>query len=370
MNPFKDSIPEEQEKKTNELIALMRQAYHREQRRSRYGQQEIVARVGMRLEELQENRAKRAQKMAQGSLAASLQHGLIRGGSTKRVFGTLAAILVVSTLIGSTILLLIHAQARQIQAPIQAGPFGKPIGPVGKQVTITTTWSGLEMSMRVTPGPYFLGELLAIDLSLTNHTHPTLTLRGNVDSGECGSALYPDQTDGTNPHYALYTLPVPFTYNCPAIRPGNGISLAPGQTVAASFYELLTGSGDVTLTGNVAFYLSKTSNQSSPGPLAGHLPTLHIHVISQIPTDRALSFQQQDTRVSIQAPADLRLVDQTYILCQDSSRHSWPGGHEDWEPISTHTLQRPECSGQGDWTIVLWKYAIGAAGYAVVQGQS
>jgi hypothetical protein len=223
------------------------------------------------------------------------------------------------------------------------------------------------MSMRVTSGPYFLGELLAVDLSLTNHTHPTLRMQGWVGSIPCeDTALYPDQTDGISPYYMLYTKPVPFIYNCPAIGPENGSLLAPGQTVAAHFYEMLTGSGNVTLTGEASFYLTKTSFQSGPGPLAGHLPMLSIHVMPQIPSDRTLSLQQKDSHVAIQAPAGLQLMSQTYILCQDSSNQPFPNGYEIWEPLPTHTLSRPTCSEVGNPTITIWKYAIGAVGDAVV----
>lgn len=371
MNPFKDSIPEEREKKTEELLALLRQGYRQEQQRSWYSQQEKVTSVGVRLAALREESGERTSAEVPGSFAPHQQHQPVRRKRIKRVLSTLAAILVIGTLIGGAIVFLTRSQTGQGQMPIQSGPIGKAIGPVGKPITVTSTSDGLAMSMSVTPGPYFLGELLAVNLSLTNHTHPMLIMQGWVGSGACESAaLYPEQAGGTDPRYALYTLPVPFTYNCPMMGPGIGSPLAPGQTVAAHFYIVVKNSGDVTLVGKASFYLSKASFQGSPGPLAGHLPMLHMQVEPQTPTDRMISLQQKNTHVAVDAPAGLHLMDQTYILCQDSSGHAWPGGYEDWEALSSPTLQRPECSGIGNWTITVWKYAIGAAGYAVTQGQS
>lgn len=289
---------------------------------------------------------------------------------TWRELSISAIILLAILLVSGSVLLFTHTQPSQTQTSPLAGPMGKPLGPVGKPVTVTTTWDGLEMAMNVTSGPYFLSELLAVDLSITNHSHPTLMMHGWVGTGACfDTALFLRQTGGTSPHDALYTLPIPFIYNCPVMGPGFGSTLAPGQTETVHLYTLLTSSGDVTLTGTASFYLSKTDYQGSPGPLAGHFPTLAIHVASQIPTDRMLSFQPKGSQVVIQAPAGVQLIDQTYILCQDSSYHSWPGGYEDWKPLPTNTLQRPECSGIGSETITLWKYAIGAAGYAVIQDQ-
>lgn len=65
-----------------------------------------------------------------------------------------------------------------------------PVGAVGTPVSAHGQMSGLEVSMHVTPGPYFLSELLAIDLALTNHTNGIVTLAGSREVGTCGSAFY------------------------------------------------------------------------------------------------------------------------------------------------------------------------------------
>jgi hypothetical protein len=292
-----------------------------------------------------------------------------------RVMSTLAAVLVVGVLIGGAILLFTqhtHSLAGQASTPSLA----RPTGTLG---SVDVKWNGLEMSMKVTPGPYFLGELLTMDLSLTNHTHPALILQGKDDGSAmhpCSSyALRPEQTGGTSPYYSLYTKPVPFIIDCGLA--GDGPALAQGQTITDHFYVLLTSSGDVTLT--CAAFVSTPGENS--GPLAGHLPALHIQVVPQVPADHMLSLQQQGSAVVVQAPTDVHLVNQTYILCQVSSTdRGTPGGYDYWETLTTNTLQRPECpniSGWANgqrvtthWATVLWKYAIGAVGYEVGQGQS
>jgi hypothetical protein len=224
-----------------------------------------------------------------------------------------------------------------------------------------------------------LGELLTVDLSLTNHTHPTLTLDGKDDGSEehlCSSySLRLEQTGGTSPYYALYTKPVPFMYSC-GVQTGRSV-LVQGQTIGDHFYVLLTSSGEITLTGTAFFALP----ERDAGPLTGHLPMLRIHVASQAPVDRMLSLQPQGSEVLVHAPTDVHLVARTYILCQLSSTGTiTPGGYDYWEKLATNTLRRPNCPNDGGramvngqwvtthWTLVLWKYAIGAVGYAVVQG--
>ena len=58
---------------------------------------------------------------------------------------------------------------------------------------------GLYFAMTVTPGPYFLGELLQVDLSLTNSSLTTYTLGGPSVSGICGGAVYVNTVGGTGP---------------------------------------------------------------------------------------------------------------------------------------------------------------------------
>ncbi len=376
MNPFEESIPEEREEQQAQLIALLRQAYRQEQTLLDSEQQEAILRVGARLARKTEHspaRAGRVQEGATGVSLLSVPSRSVRQSQVRRALSTAAVVLVVGALIGSAVLLFTQRghQMQSLAGPTGTPDLAGPVGPVGTPVTTEVDWAGLEMSMKVTPGPYFLGELLAVDLSLTNQTQPTLTLAGWIRPPEtCGATpLSIEQTGGTSPHYTPYPMPVSRIIFCTADGP-DGQALAPGETVEAHTYLLLTSSGDVTLTGVALFHLSKVSPESSPGPLTGHLPTLVISVMPQVPGDRIFSLQQEDSKVVIQAPSGLQLLDQTYVICQFDANHPWASGigHDYWESLSTNVLQRPACAGNG-LTFAQWNYAVGAAGYEVVQGQ-
>jgi hypothetical protein len=385
MKPFEDSILEEIDKKQKKLIMLLRKAYNQEKALPYIEQQKSIKRVEERMARMEANRVVPSRQIAEnvtGTFMPGPRSRPVHSRPFMRIIGILAAVFMVSVLIGSAVLLFTqhtspsHTLAGQTSTPGHIEPTGTP-------VKVNIQWAGLEMSMGVTPGPYFLGELLAVDLSLTNHTHPQLLLRGNNDGSEihpCNSySLQPEQTGGTSPHYLLYTQTVPIIYACTAQK--NGPTFIPGQTITDHFYVLLQSSGDVTLTG-VALIFSEPGR--NPDLLTGHLPTLHIHVAPQVPANRTLSLQQKGSEVVIHSPqSGIHLVNQTYILCQASSNSSDlqnanPGGYTYWQPLSTNTLQRPACTNVSVWVngkktttqdiIVQWKYAIGAVGYAVVQG--
>jgi hypothetical protein len=93
-----------------------------------------------------------------------------RGRRLIRLVSALAAVLVVVAFIGSS-LLIFGPWSPFHQYGSGTAP---PIGPVGAPVVVRTQAHGLELTMKVTPGPYFLSELLEVDVSLTNHTQTTL----------------------------------------------------------------------------------------------------------------------------------------------------------------------------------------------------
>lgn len=284
----------------------------------------------------------------------------------RRTIYIIVAVLVVSLLIGSTVLLLV--QKRHV--PARHSVLSKLASPTSATDSVDVQQEGVEMSMRVTPGPYFLGELVLVHLVLTNHTQSILTLAGGIDPTQCGSSLFATQAGGTSPHYALYTMPVQLMLFCP-LSLGTGPSRVPaGQTVTTQTYLLLTSSGNVTLSGKVSFSLSATSFEIGPDPLAGDLPTLHIYVAPQVPANRVLITQQEGSEVLIQGPSAMQLVAQNYVICQDAQHLPYPSGfgHTIWKSLSTNVLPRPDCAGN-NLTFALWKYAVGAEGYEVVQGQ-
>jgi hypothetical protein len=171
-------------------------------------------------------------------------------------------------------------------------------------------------------------------------------------------------------------MPVQFITSCSAIVPGNGLKLPAGDTITAHSYVLLADSGTLTLAGQAIFQVEEkgplggTQWQRSSAPLAGHFPTLYIHVAPQVPATKKLQLHQTDGGVLVEAPASLPLLAQTYSICRDASNHPWSSGtgHSYWEVASAHMINQPACAGS-NLILVQWKYAIGAVGYEVVQGQ-
>jgi hypothetical protein len=280
-----------------------------------------------------------------------------RGKRAIQFLNTLAAVLLVSLLIGGSIVLFTNRQSTTA-------------GPVGAPTTVGVEANGLEMSMSITPGPYFLSEMLVAEMTLTNHTNTSFPLR----EGLCFPALRLQQAGGESPHYTLPLLGDVVNMGC---HEGEG-SLEPGQTITVQQYELLTNSGLVTLTTTAQFVKDVVMKVIKPGfgpvdvhvntpvsnPL-GHWPSLQIQVASHIPSDRTFSLHPQGSQVHINAPPVLHLLYQ-YIVSCDSHGVTIDTGSWSWEPISTRVLRLPgsDCPGN-----VRWQYAVSAAGYAVVAGK-
>ena len=146
---------------------------------------------------------------------------------------------------------------------------GPPIVPNGP--TATAEMKGIAMSLRVTPaGPYFLSELIAVDVSLTNHTPTSVHLDGPSQAGPCGSALGVEMTGGGPPHYELSNAT---THRCPWM---GGTTVKPGQTLTIRQLLPLTESGNITLTGATRFLTNAIEQgqrviAATPGPLDGQM---------------------------------------------------------------------------------------------------
>lgn len=365
MKPFDDMLPEEQEAQQKELVALLHQAYHTSLASTDSEREQAIQRVGERLALMTDNAALPEETLP-GQLnveQTSLEEPAAIGGRPRRgkraihLLNTLAAVLVVSLLIGGSIVLFTNRQSTTA-------------GPVGAPTTVQVEASGLKMSMSITPGPYFLSEVLVADMTLTNHTNTTFMLQ----EGLCFPALRLEQTGGESPHY---TLPLHGNVAFLGCNEREG-PLKPGQTITNQQYELLTSSGQVTLTTTAKFVKDVVIKVIKPGfgpvdvhgntpvsnPL-GYWPSLQIQVASHIPSDRLFSLHLQGSQVHINAPPVLHLLYQ-YIVSCDSYNVTIDTGNWSWEPISTRVLRIPglDCPGN-----VRWQYAVSAAGYAVVAGK-
>lgn len=142
----------------------------------------------------------------------------------------------------------------------------------------TTQAKGITMSLHLTPaGPFFLSELIAVDVSLTNQTPTSVQLDGPSQAGPCGSALWAELTGGGPPQY---TLPTATTHSCPWM---GGTIVGPGHTLTIRQLLPLTSSGHIMLTGATRFLTT------APNPLEGHWPAISLTVDPHIPANRMIS---------------------------------------------------------------------------------
>lgn len=354
-----DTLPEEQEEQHKELIALLHQAYQQSFAATVDAQAQALERVGKRLAILGDDIAFTISQEIQPEPLPLIEQAPLReaemtknkSGRKKRAMhfiNMLAAVLMVGLLVSGAVALFIQRA--------QSTPAG-PVGPVGAPVTTRVEAGGLEMTLSVTPGPYFLSELVMADMSLTNHSHTTFSV---LSGSACPIEPYLVQAGGGSPHYSL-----PLH--------GNGVSFGcyidyenfePGQTLRNRQYEPLTSSGLVTLTAQAQF-MQNNRFASSPSPLDGHWPSMHIQVASRIPSDRLLALHQKGLQVTVDAPPTVHLVYQFTGICDGASTESIT-----WEPALTHVLNGPgDVMGCPSKDFISWQYVIGAPGYAIAAGK-
>jgi len=344
---FDDMIPEEREEQYKQLITLLRRGLREPAAISSPEQSEIIARVRKRLTQAEDlasrPEAMPVQQPGQTGSRPRARTSSQRGRMLRFVNG-LAAVLVVSMLVGAALLLFrssLHQRA--------ARPPTDSTGP-----TVHTQANGMEASLHlVTTGPYFLSELLSADVSLTNHTRMTVELlgRNKADSVCFSSALNAQVTGGGAPTYTLPRLAV----EC--AQPLYITGLAPGHTLTMHYYLPVTKSGEVTIT------MGPMRVPHLASPLDGHWPSLRIRVDAQVPSKRMLLLHAQGTQVMIQAPAAAR----THLLYRESITcdQYGDGSHADWTPLATTVLSQPVCPTAHKH----WVYIVSAPGYAIVAGK-
>jgi hypothetical protein len=274
----------------------------------------------------------------------------------------IGSVLIVAGIIGVSVALF---SAHRSSANPAIGSAG------GTPVTREVEAGGLDFRMQLTPGPYFLGELLVADLSLTNHSFSTVTLAGTSEDGPCGDALYLNATGGTGP---TYTLPVDVIHPCPFSM----TQVTPGETLTLNQFFPVPNSGDVTLELGADFLqtsvgpdgVQSTTNGSSP--LDGHWPSITISVSPSAPLDRRISLLSEGAQVWINGPAAaLAHLYYIYTVTCDAVEGGTVGtGNFAWEPISTTVLREPDCGDEGTHTVLEWNYGVSAPGYSIASGRN
>lgn len=366
MKPFDDMIPEEMNPKHKELLALLHHVYRKPAPVPSLEQQEIIKSVREDLLHLSESSAGEdvplqhsAMKAAVRSSQPSLPPIVHRRVRLLHLLNTLAAVLVIGAIIVASLLLFTHRP--QLNGTQLARPISTP-------VTVHSQARGLEISMSITPGPYFLSEMLAADISLTNHTHTTFSVGVPFVESQCGYTPGIVMNGGDAPYYVI---PIATQHSCPGIY--NRISLRPGQIITVHKYLPLTASGQVTLTTEVSLLITTIDahgNQistSASNPLNGHWPSIQINVHSVVPADRKLSFRREGPHIIVISPlgAQSHLVYLYGIWCQDSQNSGiTSSGNYGWEPLSTNEVNEPSCPARN----LHWQVAFGSPGYAITSG--
>src|SRR6266567_1470089 len=287
-----------------------------------------------------ENEKISVQQPGQITTSGPLTSVLRQKARIPRFINVLAAVLVVSILIGTS-LLLFRPHPNSTSAP----PITASTGPTAhKQV------NGLEASIHlVTPGPYFLSELLLVDVSLTSPPRALITLNGrDKPDSFCSSSAITAQIIGKGA--PSYSFP-PLSYAC--TQPGYITYLTSGQTLTIHQYLPVTKSGEVTIM---------MGRYQPPDPLGGHGPSLRIHVDPKVPSGRMIHLRAQGTQVMIQAPQAARAH---LLYMQSITCDNYAGGGIDWTPLTTTTLSQPACpTAHKQWT-----YIVSAPGYPIVSGK-
>ena len=406
MTPLDDWLPEEREEP---LIPLLQRTYSASAAVPPDRQAQMIARVQERLLkttfETPFNQAMPGQLRetidASPRTALSPAASPRRRGRLARLSTLLAAVLVIGVLIGTSLLI-------SLSRPRTAGAPAAPTVSVDKSGAVHTQADGLEATLQVTPGPYFLGELLEVDLSLTNHSHTTFQgdrchlypllividgegVRDTNLASVADATIYRDQytvkifPHNTNlAHLPPITFPPEFLSDCfPA--PFNVVSLQPGKTISVQRYIALTRSGHVTLAERATF--QKVIHEANGGiklvptasPLDGHWPSLQIAVGTRVPSNHTLSLRQQTTQLVVSVPTAARgyLLYSYEYVCGLGKVVTESGGefradHKITQP--SMTLQKPQCDlqnpnlGSTPPKLLKLTYVIGVPGYAMLSG--
>lgn len=345
--PYDDMIPEENEEQYAQLIPLLRWGFRKSVALSPSESSQIIDQVRERLQ--QANSLPFQEEKIPGQILSPVIDVHRKRLRIPRFIAVQAAVLIVLILIGTWLIPMKYQSQSRLHS-IAPTPVTVSAGP-----TARTQANGLEATMHiVTPGPYFLSELLLVDVSLTNHTKALVTLNGsNKASSLCPDAALTVQMTGKGaPAYAFPLLDVA------CVQPAYMTHVTSGQTLTIHHYLPVTRNGEVTLT------MGPATGYPPSGPLTGHWPSLRIHVNSHVPSDHMISLHAQGAKVMIQAPQAARshLLYMQSITCDNYRYHSGTGA---WTPLATTALSRPPCS----TTYNRWDYVVSAPGYPIVSGK-
>ncbi len=223
---------------------------------------------------------------------------------------------------------------------------------------------GVQISLHLAPGPYFLSELLPVQIELRNHTRHSLFLDGDPTPDFGIPVLGVRDQGGSAPTYVL-----PFINTFPA-GPARTFNLPAGQRVMLALLVPLTASGQLTIAAQAHF--TPVSHRERAGvysavstdPFKGRQPTLLIAVSSHIPVNRVIHLRQShgdhSSTASVGGAHQPAFVYQDRLACGGSTLVELAGTRY-WTPLPGGGVARPSCSDvPSEWDIM-----VGAPGYAI-----
>lgn len=211
------------------------------------------------------------------------------------------------------------------------------------------------MTLSITAGPYFLSEMLEVNISLTNLGPNSYYVGLPFVSNSCGSWSGVVISGGIDPQY---TIPVSTDHSCPYFP--RTATLGAGQTLMYHGYQPLTSSGKQTLQASTDFFDSSFSANNAgahfprqvTSAFEGHWPALQIDVASHAPVGRQLSYKMDGTRAILQVPNG-NIVNGLYLYsvsCGDIAANTYSGtGNYSWANMIGNAVTAPGCDG--------WKFA-------------
>ena len=239
--------------------------------------------------------------------------------------------------------------------------FESPVALLGGP-SATARAGGLQMRIALPPGPYFLSELLPVQLTLANDSSTTYQVQGSPVAGDCDSALWVESSGGGLPTSTV-TSPV---ISCPGGLP---TVLAPGQHWSMAQFFPLTSSGRVTLSTHATFFTVSrepgggTAYTGWVGPFTRGWPSVTIQVAPLAPASRKIILAPAIGHLIIIPPPKAQLYYLYMVTCTEGNGSEMAtNGY--WHPISTRVLTEPGCSG----LLERWYYSVGAPGYAIASG--
>jgi hypothetical protein len=230
----------------------------------------------------------------------------------------------------------------------------------------TIDTGGLQMALRVPPGPYFLSELLPVHVSLHNHSGHAIWYDGYPSPVPGKSALFVTVTGGAPP---LFDLPWHAPFHGP--RPPLG-TLNAGETLSMDFLVPLTASGAVTLTARGRLLASVVERASvitttEWHPVPTGWPAVVLHVAAQAPPERILHLHRRGAQVMVTAAQGALplLLYQDLVTCTGPGQTKTMIGTDDWQPLPADGLREPDCPG----TQKHWQVMVSAPGFAIASAR-